>query len=174
MSALSGDPRREAGALALLESGPPYDCEHVVPQSWFRGGHSGVPKGDLHHLFTCKHACNGYRASVPFWEFPDHDPAGADCGWKEPDRFEPAEGRSQAARAVFYFLLRYPGMIDDVPGELQRERLGTLLAWHQLEPPTLYELHRNAAIQEKQGVRNPLIDFPQLASRIDFTQGLGG
>jgi endonuclease I len=40
------------------------------------------------------------------------------------------------------------------------------------EKPGLYELHRNAAIEELQGNRNPLIDFPNVASKVDFRVGL--
>jgi len=63
--------------------------------------------------------------------------------------------------------------LDDKPAELQAARLQTLLQWHQAEPVSDYERHRNAAIQEKQGNRNPLIDFPDLATRINFGLGLG-
>ena len=77
------------------------------------------------------------------------------------------------SRAVMYFLLRYPRLIDDKPAELQAARLQTILQWHAAEPVSDYERHRNAAIQEKQGNRNPLIDFPELARRINFKLGLG-
>ena len=59
-----------------------------------------------------------------------------------------------------------------LPGEFPRERLETLLAWHAADPPGEYEHHRNQASAEKQGNRNPLIDFPGWASRIDFRFGL--
>jgi len=48
-----------------------------------------------------------------------------------------------------------------------------LLWWHRTEPPGEYEQHRNQAIQERQGNRNPLIDHPAWAERIDFVAGLG-
>ena len=40
-------------------------------------------------------------------------------------------------------------------------------------PVDEYERHRNAAIHESQGNRNPLIDHPGLAERIDFGAGFG-
>ena len=43
------------------------------------------------------------------------------------------------------------------------------LRWHDVEPVTEYERHRNTAIFERQGNRNPLIDHPEWASRIDFS-----
>lgn len=74
-----------------------------------------------------------------------------------------------------YFLLRYPGLVGDAPGEFPTERLGLLLSWHQQDPVEDYERHRNAAIAEIQGNRNPLIDHPGWAARIAFatTPALG-
>ncbi|MEU5168064.1 endonuclease [Streptomyces mutomycini] len=37
------------------------------------------------------------------------------------------------------------------------------------EPVSEYELHRNAAIAEIQGNRNPLIDHPDRVGEIDFS-----
>jgi endonuclease G, mitochondrial len=47
-----------------------------------------------------------------------------------------------------------------------------LLAWHDTEPVSEYERHRNETIFERQGNRNPLIDRPDWASRIAFGEGL--
>ncbi|MEU9014914.1 endonuclease [Streptomyces sp. NPDC048479] len=44
-----------------------------------------------------------------------------------------------------------------------------LLSWHENEPVSEYELHRNAAIAEIQGNRNPPIDHPEWARAIDFS-----
>ena len=77
------------------------------------------------------------------------------------------------ARATLYFLLRYPGQIGDAERELQRQRLPVILDWHARFPPDVYERHRNAAIAELQGNRNPLIDHPEWAERIAFEQGFG-
>ena len=163
------------GSLSLLEAGPLFNCEHVVPRAWFKGPMFSTAEGDLHHLFTCDGKCNNFRGNVPFWDFVDFNEAVLQgCGRKEENKFEPKQGKGAVARAVMYFLLRYPRLIDNQPGELQKARLQTLLEWHQAEPVSDYERHRNAAIQEKQGNRNPLIDFPELASRVNFSLGLGG
>jgi endonuclease I len=170
--AVEADPGRRSELVALLRAAPNFDCEHVVPQAWFRPeAEYATARGDLHHLFTCERPCNSYRGSVPFWEFPDW--AGTGCGKREPGRFEPAQGKGAAARAVLYFLLRYPGRIDDAAGELQADRIGILLDWHEQDPPGLYERHRNATIFARQGNRNPLIDFPERARAIPFERGLG-
>jgi endonuclease G len=40
------------------------------------------------------------------------------------------------------------------------DRLNVLLAWHEQEPVSEWERHRNAAIFARQGNRNPFIDHP--------------
>jgi len=160
-------------ALSRLEAALPYNCEHVVPQSWF--GKREPMRGDVHHLFACESGCNSFRANIPYWDFPDFEEAERrDCGKRVgKTKFEPSFGKGEAARAVLYFLLRYPGEIDDHETEYERERLAILLRWHEEHPVTEHELHRNAAIFAEQGNRNPLIDFPEWASQIDFRAGLG-
>lgn len=144
-----------------------FNCEHVVPQSWFSARHP--MRGDLHHLFACEPHCNSERGNKPYAELSDSEQTVAGCGRKIGDiAFEPFTGKGPAARATLYFLLRYPGEIGGEARELQREALPTLVSWHQQDPVTDYEQHRNAAIFEAQGNRNPFIDFPDLAHRIDL------
>jgi endonuclease G, mitochondrial len=155
-----------------LEAMAPYNCEHVVPQSWF--AKQEPMRGDVHHLFTCESGCNSYRGNTPYFDFPDFlEVVRTNCGKLEADRFEPGAGKGPVARAVMYFLLRYPGLVDDRAGEFESERLGILLRWHIEEPPGEYERHRNAAIFAVQGNRNPLVDHPEKAARADFARGLG-
>jgi endonuclease I len=157
-----------AAELDLLEASLPFNCEHVVPQSWF--GRREPMRGDLHHLFTCEMRCNSFRSNCPYIDFPDFEEAVMDqCGKREGGDFEPLRGKGTVARAVLYFLLRYPGMIGDRPGEMPMDRIPTLLDWHRQQPPDDYELHRNAAIYAKQGNRNPMIDRPDWADRIAFS-----
>lgn len=143
-----------------------FNCEHVVPQSWF-GGNEPM-RGDLHHLFACEPACNSMRSNFPYDDFQSYAPEltangiRTGCGMAENQKFEPEYGKGIAARAMFYFTLRYKGMIS--LGD--RMDLGLLLNWHQEQPVTLYEKHRNASIQELQGNRNPFIDFPEAAEKM--------
>ncbi len=147
-----------------LESRGMYNCEHVVPQSWF--DKKNPQKGDLHHLFACTPDCNSFRGNIPYVEFPDWEEKVMDnCGNREALGFEPKRAKGIVARATLYFMLRYPE-VSGVP--YKAATLNNLLAWHLEEPPSLYEFHRNAAIEELQGNRNPFIDFPKLASKIDF------
>jgi endonuclease G len=158
--------------LDLLEAQLPFNCEHVVPQSWF--AKREPMRGDLHHLFACETGCNSFRGNIPYFDFPDFNEAlRGECGKREEGRFEPANGKGAVARSTLYFLLRYPGEINAIRKELLPERIDILLDWHGRNPPSKYEHHRNASIFEKQGNRNPLIDFPEWASRIDFRLGLG-
>lgn len=77
------------------------------------------------------------------------------------------------ARSALYFLLRYPGEINGVEKEMSQTRLSILIGWHKQHVADEYEQHRNAAIFEKEGNRNPIIDFPELAEKIDFSLGFG-
>jgi endonuclease G len=151
-----------------LEASLPYNCEHVVPQSWF-GKHEPM-RGDLHHLFTCESGCNSFRGNFPYIDFPDDEEALREaCGHRESDGFEPAAGKGPVARATLYFLLCYPRLVGDAAQELRAERLEMLLAWHRRDRVNDYERHRNFAIAELQGNRNPLVDHPDWAERIDFS-----
>ena len=94
------------------------------------------------------------------------------CGMLSDGEFEPVRGKGAVARATLYFLLRHPKKANKSSKKYSAERLGTLLNWHHAESPSEYEYHRNAAIFEKQGNRNPLIDFPAWADNIDFRLGL--
>ncbi len=164
--------------LAALERALPFNCEHVVPQSWF--DKREPMRGDLHHLFACESACNSFRGNTPYFDFPDFQRVVREhCGKREmatdddAPGFEPAAGKGEIARATLYFLLRYPGEIHVTGKEFRKGRIALLLDWHARHPVTRYEQHRNQAIFERQGNRNPLIDRPQWATKIDFTLGFG-
>jgi endonuclease G len=156
--------------IDLLEAASSYNCEHVVPQSWFR--RSEPMRGDMHHLFACGNRCNSFRGNTPYFDFPDfQDVVQDDCGKREQVDssafgFEPKSGKAIVARATLYFLLRYPGRISK--RSLPADRIPTLLAWHRGTAPNRYERHRNQAIFKRQGNRSPLIDFPEWADTIDF------
>ena len=152
----------------LLEDALPYNCEHVVPQSWF--AKREPMRGDLHHLFSCEPDCNSFRGNTPYFDFPDYGEAlRTDCGKREPGEFEPNFGKGPVARATLYFLVRYPGVIRTY----SERHLETLLGWHRADPPGEWEKHRNAAIFARQGNRNPFIDHPEWADQVALSEGLG-
>ncbi|RRJ66036.1 hypothetical protein EHV15_26305 [Paenibacillus oralis] len=161
----------EEGFEELIEERFGFNVEHVVPQSWF--GMKNPMVGDIHHLFICESQCNSFRSNIPYYDFADYNPEAYrerirnECGKRGGHiRFEPEYGKGEVARAVLYFLLRYPGKIE---GQKSRVDVGLLLNWHQEHSVTLHEKHRNRAIYELQGNRNPLIDFPEIAGQIDFS-----
>lgn len=166
-----------AERMTVLEAAAQFNCEHVVPQSWFNKREP--MRGDLNHLFACEPDCNSFRGNTPYCDFTDFDEAiRSNCGKNAttPDGsqgFEPGGGKGAVTRAVMYFLLRYPGEINNTAREFKATQLPTLLKWHTTFPPSVYERHRNQAIFEVQGNRNPLIDFPEWAEKIDFKLGLG-
>jgi endonuclease I/V8-like Glu-specific endopeptidase len=170
-SEAAGDPGREAAMMDLLEAQLPYNCEHVVPQSWF--GKREPMRGDLHHLFACESGCNSFRGNTPYFNFAPTEAVRQGCGRREAIRFEPTAGKGAVARATLYFLLCYPGEINRTATEYTPDRIAMLLGWHRDEPPGDYERHRNQAIFAVQGNRNPLIDRPELAGQVDFLRGLG-
>src|SRR3712207_6295666 len=59
----------DGAAPAEVEAALPFNCEHVVPQSWF--AKREPMRGDLHHLFACEAGCNSFRGNTPFAEFAD-------------------------------------------------------------------------------------------------------
>jgi len=147
-----------------------YNCEHVVPQSWFNK--KGVMKSDLHHLFTEEIQCNGSRGNYSIVDLPDSSENLPACGLVNHDakEFEPKAGKGEVARAIMYFVTRHPGQV----GQGHENRLAdmkTLMEWHREYPVSDYERHRNDTIQDVQGNRNPFIDFPELAEKVDFRQG---
>lgn len=157
--------------LKLYERSLKLNTEHIVPQSWF--GAVEPMKGDLHHLFVCEPECNISRSNFPYEDFGFYNPESPNepihnyCGIAVGERFEPEHGKGAAARAMLYFLLRYPKAIKksfriemDIP---------LLVRWHHEFPATLYEKHRNQAIYRIQGNRNPFIDFPDLVETILFS-----
>ena len=165
----------DAGAIAMkiaeVEARTYYNCEHVVPRVWFAD--QNVPEGDLHHLFACEKDINAERSSRRLVEVTNPTETFAEGVKGQLGEFEPAAGKGQAARATLYFLLRYPGKVGDHPFEYNRKDIETLLKWNAENPVTLHEKHRNQAIATIQGNRNPFIDHPEWASKVDFTRGVG-
>jgi endonuclease G len=155
---------------AEAEAAAPFNCEHVVPQSWF--AKKEPMKGDLHHLFTCEMRCNSFRGNNAYFDFPPEREAIQDqCGHVADNRFEPEQGKGQVARATLYFLVRYPGLVQ--AAEMPADRLDMVLGWHESNPVGEYERHRNAAIHASQGNRNPFIDHPEWVADVDLTGGFG-
>jgi endonuclease I len=88
--------------------------------------------------------------------------------------FEPRDGqKGDAARAVFYFSIRYgdgcqvkPLAVFDPAHPAASEAV--LEEWNLHDPPSDHERQRNDVIEVEQGVRNPFIDHPELVDRVSF------
>lgn len=160
----NADPEQIRSQWKQIKNTFKYNCEHTVPQSWFN--EQEPMRGDIHHLFTCDPLCNSIRSNYPYHDFKDYDPEQANinrvekgCGKADDGWFEPEHGKGAVARAMLYFLLRYPDKIEQSYRDQMNVEL--LLEWHQNFLPDIYEKHRNQAIYEIQGNRNPYIDFPK-------------
>ena len=161
--------------LLEFESGFMFNCEHVVPQSWFSKRYP--MRSDIHHLFACDPRCNTSRSNYPFTDFAHYKPEEDaiyetlrdNCGMWQGHRFEPENGKGIVARSTLYFILRYPGIIEE---KYKEKGMEVLLKWHKDFPVGVYEKHRNATTHKAQGNRNPLIDFPQWAEKINFLKHL--
>ncbi|PFV93069.1 endonuclease I [Priestia megaterium] len=166
-------------------SGHDLNIEHVVPQSWFSEKRDPTSKkepmrGDMHHLFYCEGKCNLSRGNKSYYDFPEYNPDAYVMEWEKNECgmgkggdgdidgvFEPEYGKGMVARATLYFLLRYPNKIKIMYHN--KIDIDLLLRWHEQFPPdSIYEKHRNQVIYKIQGNRNPLIDFPKQARKIDF------
>ena len=155
-----------------IEAALPYNCEHMVPQSWF--GKQSPMRGDLHHLFACETACNSFRGNKSYHDFEEYEPDPIVtiealrqlCGKSESNYFEPENNKGIVARAVLYFLVRYPGGLSG--NYSSGNGIALLVQWHNAQPVTLFEKHRNQSIYKVQGNRNPFIDTPRWVEEVDF------
>lgn len=151
------------------------NCEHTWPQSKFTSKfNSEMQKSDLNHLFTTNSKANSTRGNNPFGEVNGKNPS-PDCtessyGYVTDKNtnsqvmvFEPpTEHKGNAARAIFYFSVRYKLPIDPTQEEILKN-------WNKDDPVDAEEMERNDMVEKAQGNRNPFIDFPEMANLIhDF------
>ncbi len=150
-----------------------YNCEHIVPQSWFNK--QGVMRADLHHLVTELITCNSFRGSHEYNDVDNPDDTFPSCGIRQGNNsgdFEPYANKGAAARAVLYFLTRHPKKVGDRDREIDYQDIKVLKRWSRENPPTEWEKRRNSEIEKVQGNRNPYIDFPEWVDKVDFSNSL--
>ncbi len=147
------------------------NCEHTWPQSKFSNTYpKDIQKADLHHLFPTDSKANSVRGNFDFAEISQDNgqlddcsasKSGASSAGGSDDLFEPpTEHKGNAARALFYFSIRYKIKIPASEEEV-------LKRWHTLDPVDDAEMIRNNSIQYAQGNRNPFIDYPELVNSIN-------
>jgi len=146
------------------------NTEHTWPQSKFTSFERNAQKTDLHHLFPSQNKANSYRANMIFAEVHGHEldnncessKLGTAEGTKIRAFEPPEEHKGNVARALFYFSIRYKASIGKIEESFLRK-------WNELDPPNEEERKRNELIESFQGNRNPFIDNPKLANKIqDF------
>ncbi len=163
--------------------------EHTYPQSWMPSNNGGAwPNGsngkevpeynDQHHLFPADQLqANGLRSNNPFGEVKTITTQNGDCKLGKDSAnntvFEPRDSqKGDVARALFYMCTMYNGVnginwgFSFANGAKQTEAI--LKKWHQLDPPDAFEIARNEYIASTQKNRNPFIDHPEWAARINF------
>lgn len=145
------------------------NAEHTWPQSRFSTNYAAdIQKSDMHHLFPSDSRLNGVRSSNEFGEV-SKDRLKFNC--KTTARFGDADNGSvvfeppqthkgNVARALFYFSVRY-----DLP--IRENEEAVLRKWNREDPVDGEEFNRNEEILALQGDRNPFVDFPELAERIN-------
>ena len=166
-----------------------YNREHVVPQSLFN--EVSPQRGDRHHLFLTDGKVNNQRANYPFGECSSGESAGTNALGKLGTStftgytsigtvFEPDDQyKGDIARAIMYMAIRY-ATVSSYPvtswsgnamfsGSLSTNyglsaySVALLMKWHRQDPVSQKEITRNNGVADKQGNRNPFIDYPCLA-----------
>jgi hypothetical protein len=139
------------------------NTEHTRPRS--TGVRGTAAECDLHHLFPTDTETNAQRGSLPFgvvarvvWS-----KGASKLGYAADGRtvFEPPDAhKGNVARALFYVSATYGlHLPDDEEAVLKR--------WNHDDPVDDAERERNRVVAEVQGNRNPFVDRPELADRID-------
>ncbi len=150
--------------------------EHVWPRSRGFPDPAQPAATDLHHVRPAEPTVKADRGDKDFDFGGDPHPE-AFGARMDADSFEPPDQvKGDIARMAFYMDVRYEGGGDmpdltlitgiSEPNTPTLGRLCSLLAWHASDPVSDWERRRNDRIFEKQGNRNPFIDYPEWATEI--------
>ena len=173
--------------------GEGWNREHSFPNSWFGGTSSHKAYTDLFHLYPTDIRVNSQRSSFPFGECAKGTRlsngnivakgklgASTRSGFSgtvfEPDD----EYKGDFARSYFYIATCYNDEIGTWKNYNQASTmlkgdsypvfndwaLQMLLEWHRLDPVSQKEINRNNNIHDRQGNRNPYIDYPELVEYV--------
>ncbi|KAB2814732.1 endonuclease [Phaeocystidibacter luteus] len=137
-----------------------FNCEHTFPQGFF--SQNQPMRSDIHHLFPTDAGTNSRRSNHPFGIVSNPSWTGGGSKYGN-SVFEPRDAhKGAAARAMMYFVIRYQDYANFfAPQE------SILLQWHEQFPPSAFETGRNNDIYAVQNNRNPFVDYPQFADRIN-------
>lgn len=129
-----------------------FNTEHIYPQSKLN---SELAVTDLHHLRSTDANVNSERLNYPFIDGEGSYKLVNDDSWYPGD-----DWRGDIARMIFYLNVRYGETFEKVGG------LDLFLEWNIADPVSEFEEQRNTVIEGAQGVRNPFIDNPYIATII--------
>lgn len=162
---------KTANASANSSDQDAWNREHVWPKS--RGFPDEAQWGytDIHHLRPADVSVNSTRGNKDF-DWGGSAIGEAPGNLTDADSFEPrAAVKGDIARMMFYMAMRYEGnditgvgnleLADTVgvTGNFMGKRC-TLVSWHRQDPVSADEIRRHARIVERQGNRNPFVDYP--------------
>lgn len=178
---------------SATDVGEGWNREHSMPNSWFGGSSKHPAYTDLFHLYPTDIRVNGQRSSFPFGECANgtrltngNIVAKGKLGTSTYSGytgtvFEPDdEYKGDFARSYFYLATCYNDEISSWKNYNQASTmlngnsypvftnwaLQMLLEWHRKDPVSQKEITRNNNIHDKQGNRNPYIDYPELVEYV--------
>ncbi|TVZ41901.1 serine protease [Alteromonadaceae bacterium 2753L.S.0a.02] len=148
-----------------------WNREHTWPKSHGFPSSSDWAYTDIHHLRPADASVNSTRSNK------DYDNGGssiseASGNYTDSDSFEPRNSvKGDIARMMFYMAVRYEGGDSTGTDDLtlvnytgtsgaNLGKLCTLVSWAAQDPVSSEEIARHARIVERQGNRNPFVDYP--------------
>ncbi|KZZ85418.1 ribonuclease [Bacillus sp. SJS] len=154
-----------------------WNREHVWAKSHGDFGTAMGPGTDIHHLRPTDVSVNSSRGNLDF-DNGGSQHSEALGNYFDSDSWEPRdEVKGDVARMIFYMAVRYEGDSGEPNLELNESvnngsapymgKKSVLLQWHQQDPVSDWERHRNDVIyNDYQHNRNPFIDHPEWAATV--------
>ncbi len=154
-----------------------WNREHSWPKSHGFSSSGQWAYTDIHHLRPSDASVNATRGNKDF-DNGGSEISEAPGNFTDNDSIEPRDAmKGDLARMMFYLDVRYNGNdASGVPDLKLVNYTGTsgatlgslcvLLAWHNQDPVSDEEIARHARIVERQGNRNPFVDYPAWANEI--------
>jgi serine protease len=148
-----------------------WNREHVWPKSHGFPDEGQWAHTDIHHLRPADVSVNSTRGNKDF-DWGGSSIGEAPGNLTDADSFEPrAAVKGDIARMMFYLAIRYEGSDITGVGNLElADNVGTsgnlmgkrcaLVSWHRQDPVSNDEIRRHGRIVERQGNRNPFVDYP--------------
>ncbi|UUM20119.1 MULTISPECIES: endonuclease [unclassified Mycoplasma] len=161
------------------KEGDGINREHIIPQSWFN---KVEPiRSDAQFVWPTDVIVNNVRSNYPHgvvshvqWTSQNGSKLGTDNNGKMV--FEPIdEFKGDVARAYLYFAITYHlkniysgrnNIFDRSFPYLQLNFFNTYIKWDSNDPVDLFDINRNNAVYQFNGLRNPFIDYPNLPENL--------